>query len=153
MSYKLEFDSRALAFWLRDRQMVLGRWRLKFYEHMRLFHEFLGAYIKVRMKSYIYDNWYDTGTLHKRVDYKVTFWNRIVFGIFEHGSRYYESEKHDPTLKFMWIYRNFEPDPTQKKYAGFINERDPFFMRIIIQHQSRLTKKEVDDFMRDHPII
>jgi len=139
--------------WLSQQQKYLQKWRIKFINHMKRFHIDIGEQIKRLQKSYARNNWYDTGTLHKRIDYIVTYWNSIVFGIIEPNSDYYDSAKHSPTDVFMTKYRGWKPSPLSKHYAGYINAQDSFMERIVNVTYTQQTTKEVRDFMKDNPVI
>lgn len=145
--------SGGLEDWLSDQQRVLGRWRIKFINTIWVVQDTLGEFIKRLAKSYALNHWFDTGTLRKRIDYKVLRWNSIVFGIFEPDSEYYDPAQHYPTDDFMSKYSGWQPSPTTKHYAEFINTKDPFLDRIVDSIYNQQITKAVNDFMKDNPIV
>lgn len=149
----VEFVDDTLTNYLSEQQKVLKKWRLKFIMHIWEFQSKMGKYIRGLVKSYVLQKHYDTGTMHKRVDFKVLNWNRIVFGIFEPSSEYYDPAQHYPTAEFMWRYRNWKPNPTKKEYAGYVHSKDPFYDRILDEVQWKVLSREVHDFMQDNPVV
>ncbi len=139
--------------WLSDQQRILKKWRIKFINHMKRFHVDIGEQIIRLQKSYARNNWYDTGTLHKRIDYIVTYWNSITFGIIEPDSDHYNTADHSPTNAFMIKYQGWQPSPLSKHYAYFIHKQDQFMTRIVDATYIQQTVSEVDKFMKDNPVI
>lgn len=145
--------SGGLEDWLSQTQSNLGRWRIKFINHIKRFNQDIGARIKRTQQQYVRHNHWDTGTMHNRVDFFVTYWNSIVFGIIEPRSEHYKLSEHGPTDEFLARYSGWKPSPFSKHYAEFVDDRDPFMDRIVNDMYHRQLKAEVAQFMEDNPLV
>lgn len=154
MSRRLVEFTGGLEDWLSDQQRHLGKWRLKFINHMRKTQRIVGEQIKRLQKSHARKRHYDTGTLYKRIDFRIVEWNSIVFGIFEPDSDHYNiAGDHSPTSEFLDKYSGWQPSPQDKHYAEFRDDLDPFMSRIVDSIYVQQMTKEVNDFMDDNPIV
>ena len=145
--------SGGLEDWLKETQFNLGKWRIKFITHMWRFQQALGAKIKRAQQVYVKEKHWETGTMHNRVDFFITQWNSIVFGIIEPRSDYYKIADHGPTDAFLTRYSGWKPSPYFKHYAEFVDNRDPFMERIVDEMYHQQMKDEVEQFMKDNPLV
>lgn len=138
----VEIDLTGLAKWLSESQKNLKDFRITFISQTKIFMDELGKKVSLLAKT---ESPVDTGTMRKRVDYKILLWNRIIFGIFEPTSKYYDSARHYPTNEFMHKYSGWKPSPLVKVYAQYPYDKNPFFNKII----EDVVNKEMKDFVKE----
>ena len=150
MSVKIEGD---LSDWLFDQQRKLGKWRIKFINAVWDFNKDVGERMVAFAQSHARAHWWDTGTLHKRIDYKVVAWNNLVFGIIEPKDQYYDAARHYPTAAFLSKYRGWKPSPLVKTYAEYVVRKDPFIDKIVADVYRIELTRFVNDFIAKHPPV
>lgn len=95
------------------------------------------------MKADFPSNRVDTGTMRKRIDSKVEDWDRVVFGIFEPNSEFYNSSKHKPTGNISKYTGKVIPEG--KSYAKYPYKTMSPFIKSIVE---RMYFKELSKRVR-----
>jgi hypothetical protein len=133
---------------MKEKARKYKNYRVVFYNFMLNAQKRIGLILKMEMQEEA-GKFADTGTFRKRTDYKVLEWNKIVFGVFEPNSEYYDSKLHNPTGKVSkYTGRVVPPDSVYARIP--YDKRSPFISNIVKRLYNKELKKEVNEFNKEY---